>query len=1019
MKKLLLSIVALSMAIFSTAQQRTEAEAAAIAKAFMQNNGYEFNITKSTAPNKVRAKKAGDITPYYIFNDTQNGGFVIVGGQEAMSDILAYSNEDCFDVNDIPPAAAEWLNVYSQCAIAAADEPEKSKAEKRASLKAQFSQRQNVAPLLGEIKYNQGAPYNKLCPVLTTSSGKGTALTGCTQTAQAMIMRYWKWPLRPKGNKSYTFNYYYSGSQTKQMTLSVDYDSEAPYEWDKILPRYESEGHSSYSSEQANAIARVMYHCGVANDAEYGLSVTNAAINYNGMVKYFGYSSDIVVDSYLYYKEKTNGDSDFRAMLIGEITDGRPILAGGWSADKTGSHYYVVDGYDMNSKFHFNLGWNGSSNGYYEVTPVPQAPYSYDMYIIKHIHPEGRLTPTSPVRRVVVEAALGSFNDQTSNITNTLKSLTNESYYSESLICILTKDTEEDAESYLAGLSSVKGVLVDRCDTVTGRISMSAVKPAYNERVNTDAPANIDIDAMFSSASSMKVSVSSHFVKDIENADYRYKFVYTEDNITISGKAYNGIARGTYPDNLGFENSVPATVKKDTEYIFEQEIPIPETLINVDNGKLIVMMIDAKSGEIVNANTLDLKQVNAWREKQKPSFYYNGELAASGKTVETYFFDEEKSRMAFPVCINNPLYEPMEVDVYAEFIELGDNAEVQLGEIPEAADIKYSLKPFSVDSTLMLYLNIDDKYVDSESSIKLTLMYKNRTIAYQTVNFKFYRFISGINAYTLRQAGTLSQMVSPAAKDTMSIITLGGRICGNDIIYMRDSLKLKTIDMSQAKIVAGPGAYYSNYLTEEDVFGSRLFVGMQASTVILPAEVTSVGNYAFNQNKELSKVVLNNALTNIGNNAFAGCKALQRITLPASLTKIGRQAFKDCPIVCVICEGETPASIDSKTFDTDVPANATLVVPTEAAIATYKADKQWSTFGKIISYEQYLTNIAPATEDDAVAVKDGKIVVAEGAEVAIYTFAGKQIAKGSAGEYSLPAGNYIVKVGNKAIKIRL
>ena len=47
-----------------------------------------------------------------------------------------------------------------------------------------------------------------------------------------------------------------------------------------------------------------MYHCGVANDAEYGLSVTNAAINYNGMVKYFGYSSDIVVDSYLYYKEK-------------------------------------------------------------------------------------------------------------------------------------------------------------------------------------------------------------------------------------------------------------------------------------------------------------------------------------------------------------------------------------------------------------------------------------------------------------------------------------------------------------------------------------------------------------------------------------------------------------------------------------------------------------------------------------------------------------------------------------------
>ena len=102
MKKLLLSIALLSTTIFSIAQQRTEAEAAAIAKAFMQNNGYDFNITKSTTPAKVRAKKAGEIVPYYIFNDTQKGGFVIVGGQEAMSDILAYSNEECFDTSDTP-----------------------------------------------------------------------------------------------------------------------------------------------------------------------------------------------------------------------------------------------------------------------------------------------------------------------------------------------------------------------------------------------------------------------------------------------------------------------------------------------------------------------------------------------------------------------------------------------------------------------------------------------------------------------------------------------------------------------------------------------------------------------------------------------------------------------------------------------------------------------------------------------------------------------------------------------------
>jgi hypothetical protein len=76
-------------------------------------------------------------------------------------------------------------------------------------------------------------------------------------------------------------------------------------------------------------------------------------------------------------------------------------------------------------------------------------------------------------------------------------------------------------------------------------------------------------------------------------------------------------------------------------------------------------------------------------------------------------------------------------------------------------------------------------------------------------------------------------------------------------------------------------------------------------------------------------------------------------------------------------------------------------------------------FGNIITYDQYLTAIVPVTEDIEVAVAEGKIIVSTDTEVAIYTFAGKQVATGKAGEYTLPAGNYIVKAGNKAIKVRL
>ena len=325
MKKFLLSLLLLGGAILpTTAQQRSEAEAQAIAKAFMQNNGYEFNITKSAKINKVRTENAGEITPYYIFNDTKNGGFVIVGGQEAMSDILAYSDEDCFDVDDMPPAAKMWLDIYAASAKKAAEYPEESMAEKKAASKAfrasNFTRRQNVAPLLGEIKYNQGSPYNILCPKLTVttiSGGKKSirtsrAVTGCTQTAEAMVMRYWKWPVRPRGQRTYSFNYDAvenkdTGVKTSdKYEHSMNFDAEPDYDWENMLPRYESITRTSDAALKAKedtAVARLMIHCGFSNGAGYGLGGTGAGLYPEGLVTYFNYANDYISDSYGNYKK--------------------------------------------------------------------------------------------------------------------------------------------------------------------------------------------------------------------------------------------------------------------------------------------------------------------------------------------------------------------------------------------------------------------------------------------------------------------------------------------------------------------------------------------------------------------------------------------------------------------------------------------------------------------------------------------------------------------------------------------
>ena len=1037
MKRLLLMMLLVAMALLPiAAQQRTEAEAEAIAKAFMQNNGYNFNVTKSAKVNKVRTQKEAEITPYFIFNDTQKGGFVIVGGQEGMSDILAYSDEDCFDVDDMPPAAKMWLDIYAQAAIKAADFPEESKAEKRAAAKAfaksNFALRKNVNPLLGEIKYNQGSPYNIMCPRLTETTiqnGKktistGYSVTGCTQTAQAMIMRYWKWPVRAKGSKTYEFDYESvinkdNGSKEyASRSMSINFDEEPDYDWDNMIPRYESVTRTSdaaLKARQDTAVARLMKHCGFSNGAGYGLGGTGAALRMDEMAKYFSYAKDFISESFSDYK--TKGAEAYRAMFADELSQGRPIWAAGYSDG--GGHSYVCDGYDLNALFHFNLGWNGSSNGYYEIAPTPTVPYGEGMWFHRHIHPEGRLTPTEPTRRIVLEVGYGDFNEQSTNIKNALNTLDTDNKFGESIICIATADTEDEAEAYLPGLSSINGFMFDRHDTITARASQTAVTNAYEKRVKVVAPAQIDVDAMYSSDTTMHVNVATQFPFSKSDADYRIAFVYTENSVKIDGVTYNSIARGSYPGKEGFKDCLPSEIEYDVQYIYESEIPIPASITNTNNTTLVVMLIDGKNGEIVNANTVDLKQVNTWKVNQKPAFYNEGILLEESSTVTTYDFDEEKSCMAFPVRINNPWYETMPVEVVAEAVELADNAEFQLGETANTTAQSYGLVSNAVDSTVVLYLNITDKFRSSQSSVKLSLNYNGNKVAEQIVNFDFIKSVDGVNPYTVRIKGTLGNLIPQAVRDTMTTITLGGRLCGYDINYLRDSLNLKVIDMSKARIVEGPGAYNSDYTTTDDVIGTRMFQGMDAQKVILPETATVIDNYAFNLNKKLSRVVIGPNVTTIGNSAFNKCSAMERITFPASVKEIGRNAFKDCPIVCVICEGETPATLSSKVFDGADLANATLVVPSETAIAAYKAAKQWKDFGNIITYDSYLTSIAPVTDEAGVSVKDGKIIVAGDAEVAIYTFAGKLAASGAAGEYALPAGNYIVKVGNKAVKVRL
>lgn len=100
-----------------------------------------------------------------------------------------------------------------------------------------------------------------------------------------------------------------------------------------------------------------------------------------------------------------------------------------------------------------------------------------------------------------------------------------------------------------------------------------------------------------------------------------------------------------------------------------------------------------------------------------------------------------------------------------------------------------------------------------------------------------------------------------------------------------------------------PWGYYSWYKKET-----------QIRTVIIESGVTTIGNYAFYGEANLTNISVPDGITSIGKMAFEGCKKLDSIILPNSLTEIGDSAFSVCTNLTSIALPEKLEKIDWYAF---------------------------------------------------------------------------------------------------------
>lgn len=362
-----ISLIMLSALSLLTAQQSFAellSPQQAYSRALNTHTSAKFKAPSVATPVTPQLTVEADGQPAcYVFDNTD--GYLVVSADDLVPAVLGYADDSAFDADNMPTSLKYWLDSY-------ATQIQWLRANPQATTTAAVSrpQRAAIAPLV-KTKWNQNAPFNDLCPL---DNGK-RSVTGCVATALAQIMNYHQWPDKGSGSKSYTWN---------SETLSLDY-STITYDWADMLDVY----NSSSTDAQKQAVATLMYSCGVSVEMDYSSSESGASSYHvvHAMIDYFGYDKGIE-----YLPRNCFGIIEWEDELYNQLVKYGPVQYSGQSND--GGHSFVCDGYSSDGYFHINWGWGGMSDGYFLLTALDpgtqgiggsSSGYNFDQDIIANV----------------------------------------------------------------------------------------------------------------------------------------------------------------------------------------------------------------------------------------------------------------------------------------------------------------------------------------------------------------------------------------------------------------------------------------------------------------------------------------------------------------------------------------------------------------------------------------------------------------------------------------------------------
>ena len=334
MRKILNILLLLCLPLAVLGAEITQQQAKEKARAFMQQQQGRRALAHGSVTDQDMQPVEMGLQSLYAFN-CEGGGYVIVSGDDSTTPVLGYSPDGALNVAEMPANLRTWLEGY-------ADQIRRLQRGKGTpALDRVSADRAKIDPLV-ESRWNQRDPYNWECPKDVRSGA--LSATGCVATAMSQVMYFHKWP------QDATTPYTTPGKAEVPSTT---------FDWDNMLPVYEE---GQYTEAQGNAVAHLMRWAGRSVSMEYGADMSGAPTGdiEKALRLCFGYDKNVHwVNSGEY---SLDGWED---LIYNELANRRPVIYNGYNSNREG-HSFICDGYD-DGKFHFNWGWGGKADGYFEI----------------------------------------------------------------------------------------------------------------------------------------------------------------------------------------------------------------------------------------------------------------------------------------------------------------------------------------------------------------------------------------------------------------------------------------------------------------------------------------------------------------------------------------------------------------------------------------------------------------------------------------------------------------------------